>query len=72
MKKNMGLADKIIRILIAAAVTILYVTNVLTGTLALVLLILSGVLILTAFVSFCPIYWPFGISTRAKKSGSCC
>jgi hypothetical protein len=72
MKKNMGLADKTIRILIAAAVAILYFTNVLSGTLAIVLLIFSGIFILTSFISFCPLYWPFGINTRGKKAGSCC
>jgi len=66
MKKNMGLADKIIRILIAAVVVILYFTNVISGTLGIVLLILSGVFILTSLISFCPLYFPFGISTRKK------
>ena len=72
MKNNMGLADKIIRILIAAVVVILYITNVISGTLAIVLLILSGIFILTSLISFCPLYLPFGISTRKKKSGGCC
>ncbi len=67
MKKNMGLADKIIRILIAAVVVILYFTNVISGTLGIVLLILSGIFILTSLISFCPLYFPFGISTRKKK-----
>jgi hypothetical protein len=67
MKNNMGLADKIIRILIAAVVAILYFTGVLSGTLAIVLLILSGIFILTSLISFCPLYWPFGLSTRTKQ-----
>lgn len=68
----MGLADKTIRILIAAVVAILYFTNVLTGTLAIVLLILSGIFILTSLISFCPLYLPFGINTHGKKKESCC
>jgi hypothetical protein len=67
MKKNMGLADKIIRILVAAVVIVLYFTNVISGTLAIVLLILAGIFILTSFISFCPLYFPFGFSTRKKE-----
>jgi len=43
MKKNMGSADRIIRIIIAAIVGILYFTGTITGTLGLVLLILAGI-----------------------------
>lgn len=67
MKKNMGSADKLIRVLIAAIIAILYFTNVIPGTLGLVLLALAGVFVLTSLVSFCPLYAPFGISTCKKK-----
>ncbi|MBL7912799.1 MAG: DUF2892 domain-containing protein [Bacteroidia bacterium] len=66
MKKNMGTADKIIRILVALVIIGLYFMNQISGTLAIVGLILSGVFILTSFISFCPLYLPFGISTRKK------
>ena len=72
MKKNMGVTDKIIRILVAAVVVVLYFTNVISGTLGIVLLILSGIFILTSLISFCPLYLPFGISTLKKKTKSCC
>lgn len=68
MKKNMGNTDRVIRILIAAIITALYFTNVLTGMLAIVLLTLSGIFVLTSFVSFCPIYALFGASTCATKA----
>ena len=69
MKKNMGSADKIIRLMIAAIVAILYFTNVLTGTVGIVMLVLAGVFVLTSLISFCPLYAPFGLSTcRTKKS----
>ena len=68
MKKNMGTADRIIRLVLAAIIGILYFTNILTGTLGIVLLVLSGIFLLTSFVSFCPLYAPFGISTCAIKS----
>ncbi len=67
MKKNMGTADRIIRVLIAVVVIGLYYTNVISGTLAIVLLVLAGIFILTSFVSFCPLYAPFGLSTCARK-----
>ena len=68
MKKNMGTADKVIRILVAIIIAVLYFTNLITGTTAIILLILAGVFILTSFISFCPLYFPFGISTRKKEN----
>ena len=67
MKKNMGTADRIIRVIIAAIVTTLYFTNVISGTLGIVLLVLAGVFALTSIVSFCPLYAPFGLSTCSAK-----
>ena len=66
MKKNMGSIDKAVRILIAVAVIILYFTHQISGTMAIIGLVLSGIFILTSFISFCPLYMPFGISTRKK------
>lgn len=69
MKKNMGTADRVIRFIVAAAIGVLYYTGTISGTLGTVLLILAGVFVLTSFISFCPLYAPFGISTcPAKKS----
>ncbi len=67
MKKNMGGADRIIRILIAAIVVALYYFEVINGTLGIILLILAGIFVLTSFVSFCPLYTLFGISTCSVK-----
>ena len=67
MKKNMGSADRIIRVIIAAVVALLYFTNVLSGTLGIVLMILAGVFVLTSLISFCPLYAPFGISSCSVK-----
>lgn len=66
MKKNMGIIDKIVRILVALVIISLYFMHQISGTLAIVGLILSGIFILTSFISFCPLYLPFGISTRKK------
>ncbi|MCK0108166.1 DUF2892 domain-containing protein [Flavobacteriaceae bacterium S0825] len=67
MKKNMGSADRIIRIIIAAIVGILYFTGIISGILGLILIILAGIFVLTSLISFCPLYAPFGIHTCALK-----
>jgi hypothetical protein len=67
MKKNMGTVDKVIRILIALVLIVLYFVNVISGTLAIILLILSGIFILTSVVGSCPLYLPFGLNTDKKK-----
>lgn len=66
MKKNMGSADRIIRIIVAAVIAILYFTGVIPGTLGIVLLVLAVVFVLTSLISFCPLYLPFGIKTCKK------
>jgi hypothetical protein len=67
MKQNMGNIDRILRIVVAIVIGVLYYTNVISGTIAMIGLGLSAVFILTSFVSFCPLYLPFGIDTREKK-----
>ena len=67
MKKNMGTIDKVIRILVAIIIAGLYFANQISGTAAIVLLIIAGIFILTSFMGFCPLYFPFGISTRKKE-----
>ena len=71
MKKNMGSADRVIRFLIAALLVTLYFTNVLTGALAVVLLIVAGVFALTSLTGNCPLYALFGIRTcKTKEPGN--
>ncbi len=67
MKKNMGTIDKVIRILVAVVVVALYFTNVISGTLGIILLALAAVFVVTSLVSFCPLYLPFGLSSRKKE-----
>jgi uncharacterized membrane protein YccC len=68
MKKNMGNSDRAIRLVIALAVAILYFSQILTGTVGLILMIAAGIFFFTSMISFCPLYAPFGISTcRVKK-----
>jgi hypothetical protein len=67
MKINMGKGDRIIRILIAVAVGVLYWQEVISGTLAYVLMGLAAIFVLTSLVSFCPLYTIFGIKTSKAK-----
>jgi len=67
MKKNIGSTDRIIRLILAVVVGVLYYTGVISGVQSIVLLILAGIFILTSAISFCPLYWPFGIKTRTFK-----
>lgn len=67
MKKNMGTTDRLLRIVLAVVVAILYFTNTISGTLAIVLGALAAIFILTSLVRFCPLYVPLGINTCSKK-----
>lgn len=67
MKKNMGSADKLIRVLIAVVIAALYYFEMISGTLALVLLAFAVIFLLTSLVSFCPLYTIFGVSTCKKE-----
>ena len=64
MKKNMGGADRIIRLVIVIAVVVLYLTDIISGTLAIILGIVAVIFLLTSLLGFCPSYLPFGLSTR--------
>ncbi|MGB3198387.1 MAG: DUF2892 domain-containing protein [Saprospiraceae bacterium] len=67
MKKNMSSADRIIRLVISAILVALYFTNIIGGTVGLILLILATVFTITSIISFCPLYSIFGISTCSTK-----
>ncbi|GER60731.1 membrane protein [Patiriisocius marinus] len=67
MKKNMGSIDRLVRIIVAAVVALLYFNEVISGTLGLVLLVLAVVFVVTSLISFCPLYLPFGLSTCKVK-----
>lgn len=68
MKTNVGVIDSAIRIIIALVIIGLYFANVISGTLAIVLIVLAIVFLLTGLIKFCPLYLPFGINTWKKKS----
>lgn len=69
MTKNMGVADRVIRILVAFGIAALYFTHHLSGTLAIVLEVIAIVFVVTSLLGSCPGYLPFGLSTRKPPSG---
>jgi hypothetical protein len=66
MLKNIGSSDRVIRIVLALAIILLYLTNKISGIAAIILGVIAIVLLLTSFISYCPLYVPFKISTRKK------
>lgn len=64
MKKNMGTIDRIIRIILAIAIGILYFTGNISGLAAIILGIFAVAFILTSIIAFCPAYLPIKLSTR--------
>ncbi|GAB2986535.1 DUF2892 domain-containing protein [Mucilaginibacter puniceus] len=69
MKANMGKFDRTLRLLVAVAIGALYFMQVISGTVAIVLLVVATIFILTSLISFCPLYYPFGINTcKTRKA----
>lgn len=67
MKKNMGTVDIAIRIVIALIIAVLYFSNIVSGTVGIILLVVAGVFILTSLLGICPLYYPLGMNTRKKE-----
>lgn len=70
MKTNMGGLDRILRIVLAVVIGVLFFLNQITGTAAVVLGIIAIIFLLTSLVGFCPLYVVLGISTKKKVQGS--
>ncbi len=68
MQPNMGAADRIIRVILALGMIAVYFLGVVPGWLGLILLVLALVFLATSIVGYCPLYWPFGLSTRRSSS----
>jgi Na+(H+)/acetate symporter ActP len=67
MKKNMGLIDRTVRTILAIVIAILYFTNQITGAAAIILGLFAVIFLVTSFMSFCPLYVPFKLSTLKKS-----
>lgn len=67
MKKNMGNFDRIMRVIVAIVIGMLFYQNAFEGLIANILLGVSGIFILTSLVSYCPLYSLFGLNTCKLK-----
>ena len=67
MLKNMGKTDKLIRLMLAAAILVLGFFGIPGGLSGLILKIFAGILTLTSIVGTCPLYLPFNFSTLKKQ-----
>jgi hypothetical protein len=69
MKTNVGKTDKLIRLILALAGLLLYIFNVIHGTLGYIVLVLAAILIITSLINFCPLYTLFGLNSAKKAEG---
>jgi len=67
MKKNMGTLDRGLRLAVALVLGGLTYFNIIPGTLGIILSVLALIFVITSFISFCPLYLPFGINTCKKE-----
>jgi uncharacterized membrane protein len=67
MQKNMGTVDRTARLIFAALVLVLYVTNMISGTIAILLGLFAVIFVITSVVGFCPLYVPLKLSTMKKE-----
>jgi hypothetical protein len=68
MKKNLHTVDRLLRLLLAVVIAVLYFTNSISGTLAVILRISAVALVLTSLIDFCPIYYLFRILSGKKTT----
>ena len=64
LTKNLGSADRVIRLLIAVVIAVLYMTHAISGTVAIILGLLALIFAVTSTMSFCPLYWAVGFKTK--------
>ncbi len=64
----MGSADRLIRLVVAAGLVGLYFTGTITGTVGIIGLVVAAVMLLTSFVSICPLYSLLGVSTCPRTA----
>lgn len=67
LKKNLGVSDRVIRIVLAVIIVIAYFTGLLTGVVATILIVLAAAIGITGSIGWCPVYLPFGLNTYVSK-----
>ena len=67
MGHNMGTMDRSLRLILAVAIGVLFVTKIITGIWGMVFIALAVIFVLTGLVRFCPLYFALGLRTQGKK-----
>lgn len=68
LEKNLGTADRVVRLIFSTTVIILFFIGAIGGPLAAWLLVLSALLMLTVVFSFCPVYRAFGLDSKEEST----
>jgi hypothetical protein len=63
----MGTIDRLLRTAVAITVGVLYGTGQITGLAAVILGAFAVIFLATSAVGSCPLYLPFGLSTRGAE-----
>lgn len=66
MKQNIGNPDRIVRIVLAVLLAAGAWMSGFGTVGGIILLVLAAVMLVTSAVGFCPLYAPFGFSTRPR------
>jgi len=67
MEKNMGIIDRISRVIIAVILGVLVWQGSIESPWSYIAIIIAGVFLLTSLVSFCPLYRLINIDTCPTK-----
>lgn len=68
MKKNMGAADRVIRLIAAIVLIALYFSGIVSGITGIVFVVVAVVFLFTSLISYCPLYTLIGLNTCQKSS----
>ena len=62
----MGAIDRIVRLLLAGAVAVLYLAGTISGAVAIILGVIALIFVVSGLVGFCPLYVPLMLSTSRE------
>ena len=66
MQCNMGMLDRTVRVIAAIVIGLMWAVGYIAGIFSIVLLVIAGIFLFTAMLGFCPLYRPFGFTTKRK------
>lgn len=66
MKPNMGITDRVTRVIIAMTIAVILVVGITDNSGAFVLAVVTVALLITGFTGYCPIYKMLKVNTKNK------